>query len=392
MKEVVIVDACRTAVGKLGGMLSDIPAKTLGAAVISALLERTKVQPQHIDEVIMGQVLTGGAGQNPARQAAMEGGLLVQTPAFVVNKVCGSSLKAVEIAAKSIMCGDADIIVAGGQESMDLAPHFLKGSRKGKRLGDWPLQDSALNDGLIDAFNNYLMGVTAENVAEKYKISRQEQDQFAFESQMKVKNAIELEKFREEIIPIVIPQLKKSTIIFDKDEHPRLDTTLEALAKLNAAFKEGGSVTAGNSTGINNGAAAVMLMSEEKASELKLSSLARIVGFASVGVDPKIMGLGPIPAIQKCLKKVKWDIKDLDLIEINEAFAVQVIAAIKELKLNRDIVNVNGGAIALGHPIGASGARILVTLIHEMIKRGVKRGVASLCIGGGMGIAIAVER
>lgn len=391
MREVVIAIAGRTAIGKFNGVTSNVSAKTLGATVIKGLMKKLDLDPKEIEEVIMGQALMGGAGQNPARQAAIEAGLLETMPSFTINKVCGSGLKAIELAAKTILCGDADIIIAGGQESMDMAPHLLQNSRKGQRLGEWILEDSVIKDGLLDAFNNYSMGITAENVAEKYKISRTEQDEFSYRSQMKVKKADEEGRFKDEIIPMSIAQ-KKETILFEKDEHPRYDTTIEGLSKLKPSFKKEGTVTAGNSTGINNGAAAVILMSKEKATSMGIKPLAKIVSYASIGLSPQIMGMGPVPAIQKCLKKASWNIKDLNLIEINEAFAVQVIAAIRELQIDSSILNVNGGAIALGHPIGASGARILVTLLHEMIKRDVKRGIASLCIGGGMGIAMAIER
>jgi acetyl-CoA C-acetyltransferase len=392
MKEVVIVSCGRSAIGKFGGVTASTPAKTLGAAVIKSIVAKSKIDVKDIDEVIMGQALMGGCGQNPARQAAIEAGILEKTPAYTINKVCGSGLKAISLACQSIICDDADIIVAGGQESMDMAPHVLHNSRKGQRLGEWVMEDSVIKDGLLDVFNNYLMGVTAENIAEKYKISKEEQDEFAYKSQMKTKKAMEGGRFKEEIIPVTISQGKKGSIIFKEDEHPRFDTTMEGLAKLIPSFKKGGTVTAGNATSINNGAAALLLMSREKALSLGLQPLAKIIGFASVGLDPKVMGLGPIMAVEKCLKKANWQLSDVGLWEINEAFAVQVIAAIKELKLNSEIINVNGGAIALGHPIGASGARIVVTLLHEMIKRDIKKGVATLCVGGGMGVAMAIER
>jgi len=392
MKEVVIVAAGRSAVGRFNGVSASISAKSFGAVVMKGILEKSKIDIKCIDEVIMGQALMGGCGQNPARQAAMEAGLLQTTPAYTINKVCGSGLKAIALGVQAILCGDADVVIAGGQESMDMAPHVLLGSRKGQRLGEWKLEDSLIKDGLLDAFNNYLMGVTAENIAEQYKISRKEQDEFAYQSHMRAKKAIEDGKFQEEIIPLMIVQHKKEAIVFNRDENPRFDTTIEALSKLTPSFKKDGSVTAGNSTSINNGAAAFILMSEEKAKDLGCNILAKIKSFASIGLDPKIMGMGPVGAVQKCLKKANWQVKDVDLWEINEAFAVQVIAAIRELKLNSDIINVNGGAIALGHPIGASGARILTTLLHEMQKREVKRGVATLCVGGGMGVAMAIER
>lgn len=392
MEEVVIVAAGRTAIGKFNGVTKDIAASTMGADLIKELCKRTKLTSENIDEVILGQVLTAGAGQNPARQASIGAGLSYLVPAFTVNKVCGSGLKTIELASHKILSQNADVIIAGGQESMDLSPHVLLGSRQGKRMGDWKLIDSMIKDGLFDAYNHYHMGVTAENLAEKYNISRKEQDEYAYQSQMRAKNAIENNKFKDEIIPISIPQRKKDPIIFDTDEHPRFNTTLESLAKLTCPFKEGGTVTAGNSSGLNNAAAVVIVMSAKKAKELNLKPLAKIVATASVGVDPKYMGIGPMSATQKCLKKANWNIKDLDLLEINEAFAVQAVIINKELGLDPNIVNVNGGAIALGHPIGASGSRILVTLLFEMIKRDVKKGLATLCIGGGMGIAMAVER
>jgi acetyl-CoA C-acetyltransferase len=392
MQEVVIITAGRTAVGAFGGALANMPASHLGATVIKGLFERSGIKPETVDEVILGQVLTAGVGQNPARQAAIAAGIPYQVPAMTINKVCGSGLKAIQLAAQAIKCGDAEIIIAGGQEDMDMAPHVLNESRKGKRMGTWKLEDSMLVDGLVDAYNHYHMGVTAENIAEQYNISREEQDEFAFASQQKAKAAIEAGKFIDEIIPVVIPQRKGEAIVFDKDEHPRPDTTLEALAKLKPAFKENGTVTAGNSSGINNGAAAVIVTSKEKAEQLGITPMAHIVAYASGGVDPKIMGTGPIPATQKCLQKADWSVEDLDLIEANEAFAVQAIAVNKALGWDTEKVNVNGGAIALGHPIGASGARILVTLLFEMQRRDVHKGLATLCIGGGMGTALAVER
>ncbi|NGX34049.1 MAG: Acetyl-CoA acetyltransferase [Candidatus Anoxychlamydiales bacterium] len=392
MEEVVIVAARRSAIGKFLGTLKDMPASTLGSLVIKELLQKTKIDPNTIDEVILGQVLTAGVGQNPARQAAIEAGLPSKVPAFTINKVCGSGLKAIELGVNEILLKNADIIIAGGQENMSLSPHVLLGSRAGKRMGDWSLVDSMIKDGLFDAYNHCHMGVTAENVAEKYKISRKEQDSFAFESQMRSKKAIETNRFKEEIIPIKVPQRKKDPIIFDKDEYPRFDTTLEGLAKLPSAFKDNGTVTAGNSSGLNDAAAIVILMSAKKAKELGLKPIATIKASASIGVDPKIMGIGPISAIKKCLKKANWNTNDLDLMEINEAFAAPSIAINKEMGFDSKKVNVNGGAIALGHPIGASGARILITLLYEMIKQDAKKGLAALCIGGGMGIAMAIER
>jgi acetyl-CoA C-acetyltransferase len=392
MDDVVIVAAGRTPIGKFQGSLKDIPATTLGSIVIKELLKKTKIDPNLIDEVILGQVLTAGAGQNPARQSSIEAGLSKSIPAYTVNKVCGSGLKTIELAYNEILLKNADVIIAGGQENMDLAPHVLSGSRKGKRMGDWPLIDSMIKDGLYDAFNHYHMGMTAENLAEKYNISRKEQDSFAYESQMRAKKAIEEKRFKDEIIPIKIFKKKKEPIIFDKDEHPRFDTTLESLAKLPSAFKEGGSVTAGNSSGLNDAAAIVILMSAQKAKALNLKPMAKIKACASIGIDPKFMGIGPINASKKCLKKASWQVSDLDLIEANEAFAVQAAIINKEMGFDPNKVNVNGGAIALGHPLGASGARILITLLFEMIKRDVKKGLATLCIGGGMGIAMAIER
>ena len=392
MKEIVIVAAGRTAIGAFGGVISGIPATTLGATVIKGLIERSGIKPEAIDEVIMGQVLAADAGQNPARQAAINAGIPKEVPALTINKVCGSGLKAIQLAAQAIKCGDAEIIIAGGQESMDLAPHALPNSRTGKRMGDWVLDDTMIKDGLWDAFNYYHMGTTAENVAEKFGISREEQDQFSFDSQQKTKAAMESGKFKDEIIPVIVPQKKKDPIIFDQDEYPRPDTTLEGLAKLKTPFKSDGTVTAGNASGVNDGAAAVIVTSMEKAKELGLKPMAKIVSYASCGVDPKIMGTGPIPSTHKCLEKAGWNIEDLDLIEANEAFASQTVAFNKTLGWDVTKVNVNGGAIALGHPIGASGARILVTLLFEMEKRDAKKGLATLCIGGGMGTAIAVER
>ena len=392
MEEVVIVAAGRTAIGKFLGTLKDMPASTLGSMVIKELLNKTKIDPNTIDEVILGQVLTAGVGQNPARQTAIEAGLSENVPAFTLNKVCGSGLKAIELGVNEILLGNADVIIAGGQENMSLSPHVLLGSRQGKRMGDWKLTDTMIKDGLFDAFNRYHMGITAENVAEKYGISRKEQDSFACQSQKRAKKAIEEGRFKEEIVPIKVPQRKKDPIVFDTDEYPRFDTTEEGLAKLPSAFKEGGTVSAGNSSGLNDAAAIVILMSAKKAKKIGLKPLAKIKASASLGVDPKYMGIGPITTIKKCLKKAKWEIKDLDLLEINEAFAAPSIAINKELGFDPNIVNVNGGAIALGHPIGASGARILITLLFEMIKRDSKKGLASLCIGGGMGIAMAIER
>jgi acetyl-CoA C-acetyltransferase len=391
-EDVVIVAAGRTAVGTFGGGLSQIPGSSLGAKVIVGLLERSGVKPEQIDEVIMGQILTGGAGQNPARQAAIEAGLPVSVPALTINKVCGSGLKSVHLGMQAIRCGDANIVVAGGQESMSLAPHVLPKSRVGTKMGDWAMKDSMIVDGLWDAFNQYHMGNTAENIVRKYEIDRGEQDQFAASSQQKAEAAQKAERFKEEIIPVEIPQRKGEPIVFDTDEFPRHGTTAEGLAKLRPAFEKEGTVTPGNASGVNDGAAAVIMMTESAAKKLGLKSMARVVAFASAGVDPAIMGTGPIPASRRCLEKAGWQIDDLDLIEANEAFAAQAISVNRDLGWDTSKVNVNGGAIALGHPIGASGARILVTLLYEMKRRDAHRGLATLCIGGGQGVALAVER
>ncbi len=391
-EDVVIVAAGRTAVGTFGGGLSQIPGSSLGAKVIVGLLERSGVKPEQIDEVIMGQILTGGAGQNPARQAAIEAGLPVSVPALTINKVCGSGLKSVHLGMQAIRCGDANIVVAGGQESMSLAPHVLPKSRVGTKMGDWAMKDSMIVDGLWDAFNQYHMGVTAENIVRKYEIDRGEQDQFAASSQQKAEAAQKAERFKDEIIPVEIPQRKGEPIVFDTDEFPRHGTTAEGLAKLHPAFEKQGTVTPGNASGVNDGAAAVIMMTESTAKKLGLKSMARVVAFASAGVDPAIMGTGPIPASRRCLEKAGWQIDDLDLIEANEAFAAQAISVNRDLGWDTSKVNVNGGAIALGHPIGASGARILVTLLYEMKRRDAHRGLATLCIGGGQGVALAVER
>lgn len=391
MNEVVIVAAMRTAVGKFGGSLAKIPAAELGAHVIKGLLAKTDIKPDMISEVIMGQVLTAGVGQNPARQASIRAGLPDMVPAYTINKVCGSGLKATHLAAQAIMCGDAGIVIAGGQENMSASPHVLNGSRDGFRMGDAKLVDTMIVDGLWDVYNQYHMGVTAENVAKKFDISRREQDEFAVASQNKAEAAQKAGKFKDEILPLEITQ-KKGTITFDTDEYIKNGTTMEALSGLRPAFAKDGSITAGNASGINDGAAAVVMMSANLANELGLKPLARIKAFSSAGVDPSIMGMGPVPATQLCLKKAGWAHKDLDLMEINEAFAAQAIAVNKEMGWDTGKINVNGGAIAIGHPIGASGCRILVTLLHEMVRRDAKRGLASLCIGGGMGVALAVER
>jgi len=391
MEEVVIVAAGRTAVGKFGGTLAKIPATELGAHVIKHLLAQIGLDPASVNEVIMGQVLTAGAGQNPARQATIKAGLPDMVPAFTVGKVCGSGLKATHLAAQAIKCGDADIIVAGGMENMSASPHVLNGSRDGFRMGDAKLVDTMIVDGLWDVYNQYHMGVTAENVAKKFDISRAEQDEFALRSQQKAEAAQKEGKFKDEIIPLEIPS-KKGPVVFDTDEYPKHGSSLEALASLRPAFNKEGTVTAGNASGLNDGAAAVIMMSASKAQELGIKPLARIKAYSSAGLDPSIMGMGPVSASKLCLQKAGWTHEDLDLMEINEAFAAQALAVNKEMGWDTSKINVNGGAIALGHPIGASGARVLVTLLHEMIRRDAKRGLASLCIGGGMGVALAVER
>lgn len=392
MDNIVIVAAARTAVGSFNGTLANIPAHELGAKVIADLLARTGLQPQQIDEVILGQVLTAGCGQNPARQAALAAGLPIETPAMTINKVCGSGLKAVHLAAQAVQCGDADIIIAGGQENMSLSAHALPKSRNGVRMGSWELIDTMIVDGLWDAFNNYHMGCTAENIAEKFTISREEQDEFAVGSQQKAEAAQKAGRFDGEIVPVEIPQRKGDPVVFNVDEFPRHGATIAALSKLRPAFNKTGSVTAGNASGINDGAAAVIVMKESKAKELGLTPMAKIISYANAGVDPKIMGTGPIPATQKCLAKAGWTPQDLDVIESNEAFAAQAISVNRELGWDLSKVNVNGGAIAIGHPIGASGARILVTLLHEMVRTDAHKGLATLCIGGGQGVALAVER
>ena len=381
-KNIVITSAVRTAIGTFKGSLKGMQAHDLGSTVIKESLKKSNLKPNDIDEVIMGQVLTGGTGQNPGRQAAIKAGLPVEKTAYLINQVCGSGLRSVAAAYQSIACNDSKIIIAGGQESMTNAPHTIN-FRNGEKLEETNLVDAMIKDGLWDAFNGYHMGVTAENVAEKWKISRNEQDEFAFTSQEKTEKAQKEEKFKNEIV---------SVNKFEKDEHPRSGITLERLAKLKPSFKDNGTVTAGNASGINDGAAAVVLMEENEATKRGLKPLVKIVSWATCGVDPSLMGSGPIPASKKALEKAGWEIKDLDLIESNEAFAAQSLAVIKELKIPKEKVNVNGGAIALGHPIGASGTRILVTLTHEMTKRSAKKGLATLCIGGGMGIAMCIER
>jgi len=392
MQEVVIVAATRTAIGSFQGALANIPAAELGAAVIRQLLETTGLKGEQVDEVILGQVLTAGCGQNPARQASILAGLPHAVPALTLNKLCGSGLKALHLATQAIRCGDAEVIIAGGMESMSLAPYVLPAARTGLRMGHAKMLDSMLQDGLMDAFNDYHMGITAENLVDKYHLTREQQDAFAAASQQKAIAAIESGRFAEEITPIQIPQRKGEPISFKVDEQPRDGITAEALSKLKPAFKKDGSVTAGNSSTINDGAAAVVLMSADKAKALGLPVLARIAGYANAGVDPAIMGIGPVSATRTCLKKAGWSLDQLDLIEANEAFAAQALAVSKELEWDMDKVNVNGGAIALGHPIGASGCRVLVSLLHEMIKRDAKKGLATLCIGGGQGVALAIER
>ncbi len=388
----MIVAGLRTAVGSFGGALSQIPAPELGARVIAALLKKTGIDPGAVDEVILGQVLSAGSGQNPARQAAMAAGLPASVPSLTINKVCGSGLKAVQLAAQAVRCGDADIVIAGGQENMSAAPHVLPKSRNGTKMGDWTLIDSMITDGLTDAFNHYHMGITAENIAEQFSISRADQDAFAAATQNKAQAALAADRFADEIVPVEIPQRKGEPLIFARDEFPRPDVTADALGNLRPAFKADGSVTAGNASGINDGAAAVVVMSAAKAAELGLEPLVTIRAYASAGVDPSIMGTGPIPASRKCLERAGWTPDELDLIEANEAFAAQAISVNRGLGWDPEKVNVNGGAIAIGHPIGASGTRILVTLLHEMARRDSRKGLATLCIGGGQGIALAVER
>ncbi len=390
MEKVVIINALRTPIGRFNGALSTLPAASLGAVIIKELVERAGLKSTDINEVIMGQVLQAGCGQNPARQASLEAGLSESTPSMTINKVCGSGLKAIQLGAQAIQCGDAEIVIAGGQENMSLAPH-LQQIRRGKALGNISAEDSIVKDGLWCAINNHHMGVTAENIAEKFNINREQQDTFAHHSQQKTKQALDNGFFDDEIVPLSISNRKKQTTTIDTDEHPRPDTTLEDLAKLSAAFKADGSVTPGNASGINDGAAAVLLMSESKAKELGLKPTATFAAAASVGIDPSIMGMGPVGATIKCLEKANWQLDEVDLFEANEAFAAQMLGVSQELGLDPSKVNVGGGAIALGHPIGASGARILVTLIHHMNRQKAKKGIATLCIGGGLGIALAVE-
>ena len=392
MTDIVIVAAARTAVGKFGGSLAKIPAPELGSVVIINLLERAGLSGDQIGEVILGQVLTGGSGQNPARQSVVKGGLPQSVPALTINAVCGSGLKAVMLAAQAIRDGDSEIIIAGGQENMSLAPHVLPNSRDGQRMGDWKLIDSMIVDGLTDVYNKYHMGITAENVAKKYEVSREKQDALALASQQKAAAAQEAGRFKDEIVPFSIAQKKGDPIVFAADEFINKKTSAEALAGLRPAFDKAGSVTAGNASGLNDGAAGVVVMTAKRAEQLGLTPLARIASYATVALDPAFMGMGPVPASQKALQRAGWKPTDLDLLEINEAFAAQACAVNNEMGWDTSKVNVNGGAIAIGHPIGASGCRILVTLLHEMKRRDAKKGIASLCIGGGMGVALCVER
>ena len=390
--DIVIVAAARTAVGKFGGSLAKVPASELGATVLKALLERSKLTGEQVSEVILGQVLQAGTGQNPARQAVIKGGLGHGVPAMTINKVCGSGLKAVLLAAQAIRDGDAEIVIAGGQESMSLSPHVLPSSRDGQRMGDWKLVDTMITDGLWDVYNQYHMGITAENVARKYGITREQQDALAYASQSKAAAAQDAGYFKDEIVGVSIPQKKGDPVVFNADEFINRKSTQEALAALRPAFDKSGSVTAGNASGLNDGAAGVVVMSAAKADALGLKPLGRIASYASAGLDPAYMGMGPVPAARKALERAGWKPADLDLLEINEAFAAQACAVHQEMGWDTSKVNVNGGAIAIGHPIGASGARILVTLLHEMQRRDAKKGIASLCIGGGMGVALTIER
>jgi len=391
LKDIVISSAVRTAVGRFGGMYQNVPAIDLGVVAVKEAISRAKIKPEQVDEVIMGNVLCAGLGQNVARQVQVHAGIPVEKNAFTVNKLCASGMKTVMLAAQAVMCGDSQIVVAGGIENMSQAPYLAKNARWGQRMGDDQFVDSMIYDGLTDIFNRYHMGVTAENVAERFKLTRQEQDQLAFESQTKAQKAIESGRFKDEIVPVVVPQKKGDPKIYDTDEHPRFGTTLEALAKVPPAFKKGGTVTAGNASGINDAAAAVVVTTRERARELGMPVMASIKSYGWAGVDPSVMGLGPIYATRAAMKKGGYAVDDFELIEANEAFAAQALAVIKELKFNREITNVNGGAIALGHPIGVSGCRILVTLLHEMKKRGLKLGLATLCVGGGQGAAMIVE-
>ena len=392
MEDIVIVSAVRTAIGKFGGSLAKVPAVDLGATVIKEALQRANVPFDQVGEVIMGQVLTAGVGQNPARQAMMKAGVAKETPALTINAVCGSGLKAVMLAAQAVATGDSEIVVAGGQENMSLSPHVLKGSRDGQRMGDWKMQDTMIVDGLWDVYNQYHMGITAENVARENDITREQQDELAMGSQQKAAAAQDAGKFKDEIVPVVIPQRKGDPVVFDTDEYINRKTSLDALSGLKPAFDKQGTVTAGNASGINDGAAAVVVMSASKAAALGLKPLAKIKAYATSGLDPATMGMGPVFATRKVLERAGWQVGDVDLFELNEAFAAQACAVNKVLGIDTAKVNVNGGAVALGHPIGASGCRVLVTLLHEMQRRDAKKGLAALCIGGGMGVALVVER
>lgn len=393
MREVVIASAVRTAIGTFGGALKEVPSVDLGALVIKEALSRAGIDGSKVDEVIMGNVLQGGLGQNPARQASVKAGVPVEVPAMTINKVCGSGLRAVSLACQMILSGDEDVIVAGGMENMSRVPYVLDTTRWGQRMGDGKITDLMIKDGLWEAFNDYHMGITAENIAEQWNITREEQDEFSVQSQNKAEKAIKEGRFKDEIVPVSVPQRKGDPVVFDTDEHVKFGSTIEKLAKLKPAFKKGGTVTAGNASGLNDGAAAIVVMSAEKAKELGVKPLVKIISYGSKGLDPKIMGYGPFVATKKALEKVNLNIEDIDLIEANEAFAAQSIAVARDLHFDMSKVNVNGGAIALGHPIGASGARILVSLIYEMMKReDAKKGLATLCIGGGMGTALVIEK
>lgn len=392
MKEVVIASAARTPIGTFGGSFKTVSAVDLGVTAAKEALKRANIKPEMVEEVIFGNVLQAGLGQNVARQVSIHTGIPIEVPSFTVNKVCGSGLKSVALAAQTILAGEADIVLAGGTENMSQAPYLLKGARWGQRMGDGTVEDYMVKDGLWDIFNDVHMGITAENIAEQWNLTREEQDQFAVTSQNRAEESIKTGRFKDEIVPVEVPQRRKDPIIVDTDEYPRMGATLEGMAKLRPAFKKDGTVTAGSSSGINDGAAALVIMSKEKADELGIKPLATIVTYASAGVDPSIMGTGPIPATRKALEKANMTVEDLDLVEANEAFAAQSLAVVKDLGLDTEKTNVNGGAIALGHPIGCSGARILVTLLYEMGKRDAKKGLATLCIGGGQGIAVIVKR
>jgi acetyl-CoA C-acetyltransferase len=392
MREVVIVSAVRTAIGSFGGSLKDVPAAELGSIVIKEAVNRAKIKPELVEEVVMGNVIQAGQGQNVARQAAVRAGLPVEVPAMTINKVCGSGLRCVALAAQMIKAGDCDVVVAGGMENMSAAPYAMPGARWGQRMGDGKMMDTMIKDALWDAFNDYHMGVTAENIAKEWKLTREMQDEFALNSQLKAEKAIKAGRFVDEIVPVIIPQRKGEPKIFEQDEFPRFGSTIEKMSKLKPSFIKGGTVTAANASGINDGAAAFVVMSAEKANELGLKPMAKIVSYGSKGLEPSIMGYGPFHATKKALEVAGLTVEDMDLIEANEAFAAQSLAVAKDLNFDMDKVNVNGGAIALGHPVGASGARILVTLLHEMEKRDAKKGLATLCIGGGMGTALVVER